>query len=36
VGLGALVLLFGLVCLAFRGLDRLLNLWSRAQMERRR
>ncbi len=33
VGLGALVLLFGLVWLAFRGLDRLLNLWSRAEME---
>jgi Amt family ammonium transporter len=36
VGLGALIVLLGVVWLAFRGLDRLLNLWSRAQMERRR
>jgi len=36
VGLGALIVLFGVVWLAFRGLDRLLNLWSRAQMEHRR
>lgn len=31
VGLGALILLFGVVWLALRGLDRLLNLWSRAE-----
>ncbi len=33
VGLGALVLLFGVVWLAFRGLDRLLTLWPGAEME---
>lgn len=33
VGLGALVLLFGVIWLAFRGLDRLFALWPRAEME---
>jgi len=33
VGLGAIILLFGLVWLAFRGLDRLLTLWPRAETE---
>ncbi len=31
VGLGALILLMGVVWLAFRGLDRLLTLWPRAE-----
>jgi Amt family ammonium transporter len=33
VGIGALILLFGAVWLAFRGLERLRALWPRAEME---
>lgn len=33
VGLGALIILCGVVWLTFRGLDRLRTLWARAEME---